>query len=176
MKPLTEQYNFEKFWEMFSRQNRSVSKWDQTRTDKQVFIERTLNRWFSGKCFQVLLKRDDRKAIEMARLYRSLGQKINHIEHEVIYTKYVLVLYIRFAYRYSDKIIIRYAEPHSIKTEEMAMGYNDLLNIRSIAENETDFSILRKFYPLQKNKPEPLINFDTFSINIKNHKKETKNI
>lgn len=136
MQPIVEQYRFEKFWKLFTQADRGVSKWDDTRTDMDVFVRRTLMRWFAGKYFQV-----------QQAIYE--GDWCSNDYYVSKFTTYVYVTHIRFAYQWADKIVICYVEPNSRKIEEVIFGHNDFIHL-DIIENETDFAILRKFYPISK--------------------------
>lgn len=141
MKTVFELYYFEKFWNILSRQNRSISNWDGERTDMDVFIRRTVGSWFVGKFFQVEVK-EHKANIFFLKEFETPDQKTK------IFTKYIYITNIRFAYQRSLKVRINYVEPHSQKVEEVYFGWNDFVNI-SLMENEEDFRILNKFYPVK---------------------------
>jgi hypothetical protein len=135
VKLISEQYNFKKFWEVYTRQNRCNSKWDGDRTDMDVFIRRTLSSWFAGKCFQIEIERHHKHFHHATKEYK-------------IFTKYICITNITFAYApYHDKINIYYIEPNSEKIEVVCYGYNELIGLK-LVENEEDFRILKKFYPI----------------------------
>lgn len=143
MSPIPEAYPFKKFWDAFARQDRSVAKWDDKRTDQDVFIRRTMSKWFEGKSFQVIF--DQYIPADPFPLSRSEP-------HRLKFTKYMLVLGIEFAYAaYHDQISITYAEPHSTKIEKMSIKSGDWYNI-SAQEDKESFTILRRFYPVERNK------------------------
>ena len=151
MERLTEKYKFKKLWGCFVRQNRHVANWDERRTDMDVFIKRTLSKWFSGKYFHLEIDewnfdRDD---------YR-------------IYTKYVFIVGIYFHYGRIPSLTVHYLEPHSIIVEEKIMTFNDFLYLK-IREAESDFRILQKFYPIRKEmKPNPFKQLANTNIKNKN--------
>src|ERR1700727_1872709 len=136
MRLLTSEYPFKKFWAAFERQNRHVSKWDDRRTDQDVFIRRTLSKWFEGKMFQVVF---DKYVPEKGFLER-VGA------HRIKYTQYVFITQIRFAYApYHDQISVFYAEPHSTSIQRLDIKGGDWYDI-SIQEDKESWTILRKFY------------------------------
>lgn len=140
MKRVDELYHFEKFWSIYVRQNRAISKWDESRTDMEVFIRRTIDKWFSGKCFQVQLERH-KKHIPLPFEKPPKNYKI--------FTKYVYIITISFAFApYHDLITIHFIEPHSETIQKVSYGLNDFYRIR-LLENEEDFRILKKFYPIE---------------------------
>lgn len=137
MQRLTDKYNVKEYIRRLEMQDRYTSKWDELRTDQAVFIQRTLNKWFSEKYFRIEIESRDSEYI-----YTS--------------TKYVYIHYIRFGYNYGTKIVFYYTEPHSTNIQEIRMHYNDFCNIIGIQEAESDFRILQKFYPIRKEpKPNP---------------------
>jgi hypothetical protein len=140
MKNIKELYHFEKFWQVYTRQNRSVSQWDERRTDMDVFINRTLSAWFAGKFFQVEIEQHKKDWLhpfdKPATEYK-------------VFTKYVYITNIKFAFApYHELITIYYIQPHSEKIEEVCWGWNEFINIK-LMENEGDFRLLRKFYPIR---------------------------
>lgn len=142
MVTLTEKYNFKKFWDAFMRQCRYSSAWDERRTDQDVFIRRTLSKWFEGKYFQVIL--DEYIPGNPFPLTRTEPYRFR-------YTKYVLIISIRFGFAaYFDQILVRFVEPHSTKMQEIWIKANDWHNL-SIEEDKESFTILRRFYPVEKN-------------------------
>jgi len=144
MRKLTEAYPFEKFLTFFLRQNRGVSKWDERRTDQDVFIRRTLSKWFEGKAFQVIF--DKYVPACGVPVFNGTEQK----PYKMRYTKYVLITHICFAFSpYYDEITVYYAEPHSTKIERLDIKRNDWYNL-SIQEDIESWTILRKFYPFEK--------------------------
>lgn len=159
MKPITQAYHFEKFWQVYSRQSRYCSKWDHSRTDMAVFINRTLSTWFAGKYFQIIMedKVQELKRRQYIDVERWLGKTVPEREFKPLFTMYVLITGIEFSYGSCpiDKITFYYAEPHSHTIQEMSMGLNELSGI-SLQEDQESFIILRKFYPVTKEKIEPL--------------------
>ncbi len=144
MKNIKELYHFEKFWQVYTRQNRSISKWDDKRTDMEVFINRTIAKWFTGKCFQVEIERHNKDWFKSAFGSRPTEYRI--------FTKYIYITNIRFAYApYHDLLTIYYLEPHSEKIEEVCYGFDEFINL-NLMENEGDFRLLRKFYPIKVEK------------------------
>lgn len=141
MVSLTDKYPFAKFWDLFTRQNRCVSKWEDGRTDMEVFLRRTLRKWFINKFFQ----------IEVEDWHR--------IEDKIVFTvKYVHIVEIRFGFMRANTIVIYYTHPHSDNLEEITMHHNDFIRLR-IRENPTDFAILSKFYQHRiQEKPDPFQN------------------
>lgn len=168
MIPLTEQYNFEKFWNIFTRQDRHVSKWDEGRTDQDVFIRRTLQKWFVGKCFQVLVhQKRDHNLDKLDFFMSSLGNKPSPGDYDLLFTKYVHITNIYFKYSWSSgRITFYYVEPHSQSIQEEKLSYNDFIQMQ-VMENQTDFAILRKFYPVEKKMHPKLPQIEPF---IKNKK------
>lgn len=150
MKNIKELYHFEKFWQAYTLQNRAVSSWDERRTDMDVFINRTISSWFTGKFFQVEIERHSTN---------SMMPFSKPADEFKVFTKYVYITNIKFAFaKYGDKITIYYVEPHSEKIEEVCWGWNDFMLIK-LMENEGDFRLLRKFYPVSVEKyPVPVIN------------------
>lgn len=141
---LIEKYPFNKFLEIFTRQNRGVAKWDDRRTDQDVFIRRTLSKWFEGKMFQVMFD----KYVPACGVPVFNGRE--QIPYRMRYTKYILVTHICFTYApYHDQITIYYAEPHSTKIERLDLTRNDWYDI-SIEEDKESWTILRRFYPFEK--------------------------
>jgi hypothetical protein len=141
MIPLIEKYPFKKFWDAFMRQSRYSSHWDEKRTDQDVFIRRTLGKWFEGKYFQVIF--DEYIPGDPFPLTRTEPYRFVH-------TKYVLIVNIRFGYTaYFDQIVIRFVEPHSTKLQEIWIKSSDWYNL-SIEEDKESFTILRRFYPIEK--------------------------
>lgn len=124
-------YPFFKFWEMFIRQERCSSIWDASRTDMDVFIRRTLHKWYSGKYFQI--REEDWK------------KRPNHI---IKSTKYIHIGRIRFAFGHSHEIVFEYLEPHSLFPQKRELGHNDFLYL-SVVPDEIDFAVLSKFYPVE---------------------------
>lgn len=150
MEKLIERYHFKKFWNCFLRKDRCVSKWDDHRTDQDVFIRRTLGNWFVGKYFAVMF--DDYVPADGI-------QGINWRDaYTIKYMKYVLITNIRFAYaKYHDQIVVHYLEPHSLKIEEKRLILNNW-NGMWVEEDKERFTVLKKFYPIQKSKiPVPQI-------------------
>jgi|SRR6185312_200599 len=143
MTPLIEKYPFKKFWEMLTRQNRCVSKWDEHRTDQDVFIRRTLDKWFSGKCYQVVFD----KFVPSPRF-----QPIDPVEpYRIKYTKYMAIAGIELAFsRTEGAITVKYVEPHSMTLEKMVLDHNDWCDLSVMDDNES-FVILRRFYPVERN-------------------------
>lgn len=142
MTRLVDKYPFKKFWEAFMRQDRCSAKWDERRTDQDVFIRRTIGKWFEGKYFQVIFDKyvpGDPFPLSRAEPFR------------VRYTKYVAIVDIHFTYAaYHDQITIRYIEPHSAKTEEIRIKNGDWYDL-SVIEDKESFTILRRFYPVERN-------------------------
>lgn len=138
MKPIIELYHFEKFWKVYTNQDRCISKWDEGRTDMDVFINRTIQKWFVGKFFQVEIENH-------AKMENSWYKTVTQYK---VFTKYVYITNIKFAFAaYHDKIRINFIEAHSEKIGEVSFGWNDFMNIK-LMENEGDFRLLRKFYPI----------------------------
>jgi hypothetical protein len=145
MQPLIEKYPFKKFWEVFTRQDRCVSKWDDKRTDQDVFIRRTLSRWFEGKCFQVIF--DEYIPGDPFPL---AGREGKREPYRIRYTRYMAIIDIYFTFAaYHDQITFRYVEPHSRKIEKMCIKGSDWYNL-SVEEDKESFTILRRFYPVEK--------------------------
>jgi hypothetical protein len=141
MKKINELYYFEKFWKIYTRQERAVSKWDEKRTDMDVFIRRTLSKWFSGKAFQVELNR--------YQSFDAFFHKTPPLEYKVI-TKYIVITNMVFSFaQYHDLITIYFIEPHSESFEEIRFGFNEFMDLK-LMKNEGDFRLLRKFYPIRK--------------------------
>lgn len=140
MKPINELYNFEKFWDLLARQNRAVSSWDVCRTDKEVFVKRTVAKWISGKFYQVEIERH----VSVLNLLPEIQKQHSHYK---IFTKYVYITNITFVYVRGLQLRINYIEPHSEKIEEVLFGYNDFIKLK-LVENEAEFLILKKFYPI----------------------------
>lgn len=141
MMPITEKYPFKKFWDAFMRQDRMASKWDDRRTDQDVFIRRTIGKWFAGKCYQVIF--DEYVPGNPFPLSRADPYRIR-------YTVYMAVVEIYFTFAaYHDQITIRYAEPHSRKVLKMHIKGGDWYNI-SAEEDKESFTILRRFYPVER--------------------------
>ena len=141
MKTIKELYHFEKFWQVYTRQSPAISKWDDRRTDMEVFINRTIAKWFSGKCFQVEIERHNKKWFNSPFAEQPTEYSV--------FTKYVLITNIKFAFApYFDLITIYYVEPQSENIEKLCWGLNDFGNIKLI-ENEGDFRLLTKFYPIK---------------------------
>jgi len=140
MKNIKVLYHFKKFWQVYTRQNRAVSKWDETRTDMDVFINRTIGKWFAGKFFQVEIERHE---IDSLQLFYKPNNEFK------VFTKYVYIINIEFAFSaYQERIRIYYIEPHSEKIEEVSWGLNEFFRL-NLMENEGDFRLLRKFYPFR---------------------------
>lgn len=140
MEQLTKKYNFKKFWEYLNRQCRYNSKWDESRTDQDVFIRRTLQKWFTNKYFRIEVEN-----------WGDYSQKEIHL-----HTEYIFIEYIRFGFARATQIVFYYKHPHSTKTKEIRIGYNDFIGLR-IVEAEADFRILQKFYPIRtESKPNPI--------------------
>lgn len=135
MRKIDELFPFDKFWMAFERQSRSCSSWDENRTDMAVFIDRTMSKWVTGKFFQIEYEESEKKFLKPVLRRR--------------YTKYVLITHVRFSYGYENMITFSYIEPHSKKEKEIRMGYGDFKSIL-LEENEADFRILHKFYPIKK--------------------------
>ena len=77
-------------------------------------------------------------------------------DYTLFFTKYVLITQIEFSYDYaSNKLVFQYVEPHSERPKEALLGYNEFMQLE-VMENETDFAILRKFYPVEKRKHDKL--------------------
>jgi hypothetical protein len=145
MRPLVEKYPFKKFWDAFMRQNRCCSKWDESRTDQDVFIRRTLAKWFEGKYFQVIF--DEYVPGDPFPLAGRLDKKESY---RIRYTRYMAVIDIYFTFAaYHDQITIRYVEPHSNKIQKMCIKGTDWYNL-SVEEDKESFVILRRFYPVEK--------------------------
>jgi hypothetical protein len=145
MQPLVEKYPFKKFWDAFMRQNRSVSKWDDKRTDQGVFIRRTLSKWFEGKCFQVIF--DEYVPGDPFQL---AGREDKKEPYRIRYTRYMAIIDIYFTFAaYHDQITFRYVEPHSRKIEKICIKGFDWYNL-SVEEDKESFTILRRFYPVEK--------------------------
>lgn len=141
MEKLISVYPFTKFWECFERQDRGVSKWDDKRTDQDVFIRRTLSRWFEGKIFQVVFD----KYIPSVNLCLD-----SRPAYRIKYTKYILITHIHFTFApYHDQVTFYYAEPHSNKIERMDIKRGDWHDL-SIEEDKESWTILRRFYPFEK--------------------------
>ena len=77
-----------------------------------------------------------------------------------VFTKYVYITNIKFAFApYHDKVTVYYVQPHSEKIEEVCWGWNDFMRIK-LMENEGDFRLLVKFYPIKVESIEtPQLNF-----------------
>jgi hypothetical protein len=145
MQPLVEKYPFKKFWDAFMRQNRSVSKWDDKRTDQDVFIRRTLSKWFEGKCFQVIFDE-----YVPGDPFPIAGREGKREAHCIRYTRYMAIIDIYFTFAaYHDQITFRYVEPHSRKIEKICINGFDWYNL-SVEEDKESFTILRRFYPVEK--------------------------
>lgn len=133
---------FEKFWSIFDRQDRGISKWDNRRTDQDVFIRRTLSKWFEGKSYQI----DFDKYIPVKVGFNSVAAA-----HRFKYTMYVFVIRIGFTFSaYHDQITVEYAQPHSTSIERMDIERRDWSQMK-IREDKESWTILRRFYPLEKN-------------------------
>lgn len=144
MKKLSEQYNYEKFWSCFLAHDRNVSAWDEHRTDQDVFIRRTLAKWFEGKYLAILFE----KYVPADGIWPLAWREA----YTVKYMKYVAVWAVRFAYSWSSgEILVRYDEPHSLKIETMRLKKNDC-NRMWIEEDKESWTVLKKFYPTEKNK------------------------
>jgi len=156
VKEIGELYNLNKFWEVYSRQNRGVSQWDDKRTDMEVFINRTIAKWFVGKFYQI--------EIERHKLYSPPFDK--PATTYKVFTKFVYITNIKFAFApYHNLITINYIEPHSEKIEKVDYGINDFSRLK-LMENESDFRILKKFYPVRVEEI-VLPDFNQFLINKK---------
>ena len=133
---------FKKLWSIFDRQDRSVSKWDDNRTDQDVFIRRTLSKWFEGKPFQVIFD----KYVPEAGL---VGIQIIPA-HRIKYTQYVFVCRIYFAFApYHDQITVQFAEPHSIAIQKVNIKRGDWWDM-FVQEDKESWTVLRRFYPIEK--------------------------
>lgn len=144
MKPIPEKYPFVKFWDAFMRQDRCVSKWDDKRTDQDIFINRTLSKWFEGKYFQVIFD----KYIP-GDPFNFMAQ-IKKEPSRIRYTMYMAIVRIRFGFgRIEGEIIVEYVEPHSTKIQSMHISHNDWYNM-SAEEDKESFVILRRFYPVER--------------------------
>ena len=119
-----------------------VSHWDEKRTDQDVFIRRTLDKWFSGKYWQAIFD----KYVPAPNF-----QPFEHVEpYRLKYMKYMAVINIQLAYgRKEGEIRIDYVEPHSLKMEKMFLDHNDWCDLSAIEDKES-FVILRRFYPVEK--------------------------
>lgn len=127
------------------RQNRSVSKWDEKRTDQDVFIRRTLSKWFEDKCFQVVFEE-----YIPGDPFPLIGEETRKEPHRIKYTRYVYIVEIYFTFaKYHDQITFRFVEPHSRKIEKMCIKSFDWQNL-SVEEDKESFTILRRFYPVEK--------------------------
>lgn len=145
MLPVTEKYNFNKFWTLFVAHDRCVSKWDNGRTDQDVFIRRTLRKWFRDKCFQVIFN----KYVPGINLF-----EINEPAYRVKYTMYLLVFDVSLAYSYTEgEIAVKYKEPHSARPQRINIKKGDWYEI-SIEEDKESWTILWRFYPTEKIKIE----------------------
>lgn len=158
MQPLTEKYPFKKFWDAFMRQDRTCAHWDDRRTDQDVFIRRTLDKWFSGKYFQVVFD----------EYVPSQGLIEQTPAHRIKYTKYMAILGIRLTFaQYHEQITIIYVMPHSLKTERLDIKRNDWYNL-SIIEDKESWTVLRRFYPTEKNEIKLPVLFES-SLQTKKH-------
>jgi hypothetical protein len=137
---LSESPEFEKFWQKFHHANRYVSKWDERRTDRQVFVRRAL-KTLMGKCFKLTYA--DWKKFRNERPIIGKDERTKLI----VRTEYIQIAWIEFAMIDGDEVRMYFIFPHSYSLETRCMDFNFLCNL-VIEEAETDFHILRKFYPL----------------------------
>jgi hypothetical protein len=146
MMPIVKQYPFKKFWDAFMRQDRGVSKWDDKRTDQDVFIRRTLSKWFGGKCFQVIFDK-----YVPGDPFPLVGRNGKKEPYRIRYTKYMAVIDIYFTFAaYHDQVTFRYVEPHSTEIQKICIKGSDWYDM-SVEEDKESFTILRRFYPVERN-------------------------
>lgn len=124
---------FDKFWKVFTRQDRHAAKWEDTRTDREVFIRRTLHNWFVGSYFKV--KEWDRTRSET---------------DIIIWTSYIYIMEIRFGMADIDDVVISYAEPHSRQVQKRRLSYNDFLNLSIRPDDQGIWTSIGKLYRQEK--------------------------
>ena len=128
MKWLIEKYNFSKFWECFTRHNNCVPKGHDRLSYMNVFLRRTLDNWFHGKCFH----------IEIADF--TYSKDICQV-----HSKYIYIQSVRFLYNGYPVIVFTYTEPHSTKLQREEFNFTDFCFLR-IQDAESEFKTIQKFY------------------------------
>lgn len=103
---------------------------DRTPCEKEVFVNRTLKKWFSGK-YVILFQEDEQSGIE--------------------YKRYIYLSHISYALGYNDDLAVYYldfARPYDI-WNNMKISHNDALRLEGIwCENSEQHNILYEMMKL----------------------------
>ena len=128
--------------------NRSISVWDEHRTDQAIFVQRTLNKWFSEKSYQVIYDK---------LIFGNPDLFFEEKDYQVKYTKYYFIIAVSHTMAmYHDQITIVCIEPHSTEMKEISIWRSRWHEI-SIQEDVESWTILRRFYPFEKKEFKPLL-------------------
>lgn len=142
MHPLLKQrFPLEKWITIWKRQNRNVSirkgmtigEYQENRTDMEVWVRRTLRKWFSGRYFLVQRMRE---------------QPIDIKEDPwryVVEIDYWYIVDIRFSFAWTDKISIQVIKPYSLEMKDIDLDCSDMLVIGG-KEDKVSFNMISIFF------------------------------
>ena len=129
-----------KFFDILSHLDRSCSKYRKDkRCNREIFVRRTINKFLSGKYFEVILKEKT-----------GLKKRIGFYDYEDIYLNrknYLYIVSVEFGLGYSDYINITSINANSSKCiEKLKFSYNDFLDTKYKVSTEKKFKSIQNLF------------------------------
>lgn len=130
----------QKFFDILSKLNRSCSNYRKDKKcNREIFIRRTLNKWISGKYFEVILN-------EKTGFTKFVGA-FDSEDITIPRKNYVYIMSIEFGLGWSDYINFTVSKAGNVTPiEVLKFSYNDFLDIKFRKSTEKKFKSVQNMF------------------------------